>query len=43
MCTEFWLEDMKRRDHSGDLCIYGIIILEENRVGMCGLDCSISG
>jgi len=28
MHTKFWLEDLKRRDHSEDLDVYGNIILE---------------
>jgi len=28
MCITFWLENMKRRDHSEDLCLDGRIILE---------------
>jgi hypothetical protein len=27
MCAQFWLEDLKGRDHSEDLGLYGKIIL----------------
>jgi len=28
MCTKFWLENLKGRDHSEDICMVGKIILE---------------
>jgi hypothetical protein len=46
MLTKFGLENLKGRDHSGDIDIDVKIILElilGNRVGMCGLDSSGSG
>jgi hypothetical protein len=42
----FWLGNLKGRDHSEDLDIDGMVLLEwvlRNRVGMCELDLSGSG
>jgi hypothetical protein len=46
MCTNFWLENLKGRDHFEVIGVDERIILEwilGNRVGRCGLDASGSG
>jgi len=46
MHTIFWLENLKRRCHSGDLGMDGKIVFNisyGDRLGRCGLDSSGSG
>jgi hypothetical protein len=46
MYTKFWSENLKERDQSENLAIYGRIILEyssRKEGGRCGLDSTDSG